>query len=285
VSSPPVRTFQDLVIRPFATSKEYEACTAFQEEVWGVGFNERVPAAILLVANRLGGLSAGAFDREGRLQGFVFGITGVEDGTLVHWSDMLAVRRELRDRGLGTRLKHYQREVLLSRGVRRMRWTFDPLQSRNAYVNFGKLGIVTAEYVRDMYGDTGSPLHRGIGTDRLVALWEMDSERVERRIAGLEKGPDSSLVESTPRVLSPEGPGSHPVPGDPVLDLDDPAFLLPIPADIDRIVNDDPGLASEWRVATRLVFQEYFSRGYQVREFVPHPSLSHYLLTSVKKIP
>jgi len=166
-----------------------------------------------------------------------------------------------------------------------MRWTFDPLQSRNAYVNFGKLGIVTAEYVRDMYGESGSPLHRGIGTDRLVALWEMDSERVEGRIAGSEKGPDASLVDSTPRALHAESSGAHPVPGDPVLDLDDPAFLLPIPAEIDRIVNDDPGLASAWRVATRRVFLEYFSRGYQVQEFIPHGSLSHYLLTSVKRTP
>lgn len=285
MSSPPFRTFQDLVIRPFAKPREYEACTAFQEEIWGKGFNERVPAAILQVANRLGGLSAGAFDQDGRLQGFVFGITGVEEGTLVHWSDMLAVRRELRDRGLGTRLKLYQREVLLSRGVRRMRWTFDPLQSRNAYVNFGKLGIVTAEYVRDMYGESGSPLHRGIGTDRLVALWEMDSERVKRRVAGSEKGPDASYLASIPRALSAESSGAHPVPGDPALDLDDPTFVLPIPAEIDRIVDDDPGLASAWRVATRRVFLEYFSRGYQVQEFVHHGSLSHYLLSSVKKTP
>ena len=166
----------DVTIRPFASRSEYEACTDLQEEVWGRGFSEKVSAAILMIANKIGGLAAGAFDEEGVLKGFVFGITGVMDGKLVHWSDMLAVRDGERDMGLGTRLKQYQREVLLGRGVSEMRWTFDPLQGRNAYVNFSKLGIVAREYAQDMYGETDSPLHRGVGTDRLVATWTMDQE-------------------------------------------------------------------------------------------------------------
>jgi len=38
-----------------------------------------------------------------------------------------------------------------------MHWTFDPLQSRNAYLNFAKLGIIVREYAADMYGETDSP--------------------------------------------------------------------------------------------------------------------------------
>lgn len=270
---------RELVIRPFAKQEEYQACTAFQEEIWGVGFNERVSAAILKVANRIGGLSAGAFDVEGRLQGFVFGLTGIEDGTLVHWSDMLAVRSGLRDQGLGTRLKHYQRDVLLPRGVRRMRWTFDPLQSRNAYVNLAKLGIVTGEYVRDMYGDTGSPLHRGVGTDRLVALWEMDSDRVVRCLGGGDRLPGVPALEELPRVIPAETGGSHPVPGTPLLELEGPGVLLTIPGDIDAMVAEDMALAVRWREATRSAFLHYFSRGYQATGLIPQGPLSHYILT------
>lgn len=268
-----------LVFRPFAEIGEYEACTEFQEEVWGKGFNERVSAAILMVANRIGGLSAGAFDASGVLQGFVFGLTGIEEGELIHWSDMLAVRDGLRDQGLGTRLKQYQREVLLARGVRRMRWTFDPLQSRNAYVNLKKLGSVSEEYVEDMYGDTGSPLHRGIGTDRLVALWEMDSPRVVDRIE--RGGPSGGEVvpEGLPQVVSVAEHNPLPVPGNPVLDRDDPALLLSIPADIDRIVGADLELAIRWREVTRSAFQYYLPKGYQVRELIPQGPVSSYVLS------
>ena len=276
---PSTAAASDLVIRPFAHPDEYEACTQFQEDIWGRGFNERVSAAILMVANRIGGLSAGAFDPDGVLQGFVFGLTGIEEGELIHWSDMLAVRAGRRDEGLGTRLKHYQREVLLARGVRRMRWTFDPLQSRNAYVNLRKLGIVTDEYVQDMYGDTGSPLHRGVGTDRLVAFWEMDSPRAEKRIRGEELPPDDSLVDVLPRVFPTNEAGSLLAPGSVVLNLDSPALLLSIPVDLDRIIELDPELAVRWREVTREAFQHYLPRGYRVTELVPQDQVSHYLLT------
>lgn len=269
---------RELVIRPLASQEDYEACTAFQEEIWGVGFNERVSAAILMVANRIGGLSAGAFDEEGVLQGFVFGLTGIEGGELIHWSDMLAVRAGLRDQGLGTRLKHYQREVLLSRGVRRMRWTFDPLQSRNAYVNLAKLGIITREYVQDMYGDTGSPLHRGVGTDRLIAFWEMDSDRATRRLKGTDVRPDAATLAALPMVIPTRGGGDYPAPEEPVLGLDGPALLLTIPGEIDSIMAEDPGLAVRWREVTRSAFLHYFSRGYRAMELIPQGEISHYVL-------
>src|ERR671925_1066160 len=90
-----------LHVRHLRTHEEYVACVALQEATWGAAFSERVPAAILKVSQRLGGITAGGFDAEDRLLGFVFGMTGVENGRLVHWSDMLAVRSEFRDHGIG----------------------------------------------------------------------------------------------------------------------------------------------------------------------------------------
>lgn len=265
-------------IRPLSSLEDYEACTRLQEETWGDGFSERVSAAILMIANRLGGLSAGAFDEKGALQGFVFGLTGIMEGETVHWSDMLAVRGKARNRGLGTRLKLYQREALLARGIRRMHWTFDPLQGRNANVNLCKLGIVCREYVRDMYGQTDSPLHRGVGTDRLVATWEMDSRRVKARTGKGERSPTAAEVAGLPRVLPFRAAGDFPVPGEAVLGLDDPGLLLAIPRSVDEMMDADLPLAVRWREATREPFLHYLSRGYEVREFVREGMTSSYLL-------
>src|SRR5437016_285860 len=163
-----------LHVRHLRTQEEYVACVALQEETWGADFSERVPAAILKVSQRLGGVSAGAFDNRERLVGFVFGITGVEHGRLVHWSDMLAVRPELRDHGIGRRLKQFQREALLQLGVGTVYWTFDPLVARNAHFNLNRLGVRVTEYVIDMYGsDTDSALHRVRGHDRFLYAWEI----------------------------------------------------------------------------------------------------------------
>lgn len=285
-------------IRPFETIEEYRECAALQDETWGAGFSERVSPAILKVSQILGGVSAGAYDAEGALVGFVFGMTGVRDGELVHWSDMLAVRRDARDSGLGRALKAYQRERVLELGVGKMFWTFDPLQSRNAHLNFGKLGIIVREYVEDMYGQTDSPLHRGIGTDRFVALWLLDSARVRGRLGLSESGAASSgerpsvgsdragraaegspvgLAE-LPLALSAEPDEPHPRPGPPALGLGNDLTGVQIPSDIASLMDDDPDLARAWRAATRATFTHYLRAGYEVREFVRGERASTYVL-------
>lgn len=267
----------DVPIRPISTLKEYEACTDLQEEVWGAGFSEKVSAAVLMIANRIGGLAAGAFDGDGVLQGFVFGLTGMADGELVHWSDMLAVRTGERDRGIGTRVKLYQRQVMMERGVKEMRWTFDPLQARNAHVNFAKLGIVCREYVENIYGQTDSPLHRGIGTDRLVASWRLDSPRVVARLGGSTGEPWDESV-TPPGILPVLEDGPRPSPGRPVLGLRHSRLLLPVPSRIGPIMDEDMPLAVRWREATRSAFAHYLSRGYEAREFSRGEVSSTYLL-------
>lgn len=286
---------ESLHIRPFADPEDYEACSRLQEEVWGKGFSEKVSPAILMIANRLGGLAAGAFDPRGALVGFVFGLTGIdlEKDELVHWSDMLAVRPGERDRGLGSRLKAYQREVLLGRGVERMQWTFDPLQGRNAWVNFAKLGIRTREYRPDLYGQTDSPLHRGIGTDRLVATWPMSSRRVVDRMRGDEAPPGQEEIGGVPRVLAVEeeeeaAPGqddepSLPGPGPLETGRSEPRLLIPVPGDVDRMMAGNLALAVRWRRATREAFLHYFAAGYEAREFVRGDPVSHYVLDKTEE--
>ena len=75
-------------IRPLSSLEEYEACAGFQEEIWGQGFSEKVPPAILMIANRLGGLTAGAFS---------------PDGTMLAIADMITV--QLWEVETGTRLQ------------------------------------------------------------------------------------------------------------------------------------------------------------------------------------
>ena len=272
------RSAGDYHIRPFQTVAEYRECVRLQEATWGEGFSERVAPAILHVSQRLGGVASGAYDGEGRLVGFVFGMTGLDDEGLLHWSDMLAVRPEARDAGLGRRLKLYQREAVMARGVDRMVWTFDPLQSRNAYLNFMKLGAVARTYVRDMYGDTDSHLHRGIGTDRLVALWLMSTERVARRLAGADDLARSTLQGTSATLGWELGPTGHPRPGEALLDLEQGQVSVAVPSDLEGLMKDSTELAVAWRQTTRVVFETYLDRGYEARELIRQGPVSHYLM-------
>jgi predicted GNAT superfamily acetyltransferase len=268
----------DIEIRPFTTTEEYHECVALQEDTWGIGFSERVSPAILMVSQILGGVSAGAYNAHGRLVGFVFGMTGLRDGEIVHWSDMLAVRPGLRDSGLGYRLKLHQREEVLGRGVEKMHWTFDPLQSRNAHLNFSKLGIVVREYKEDLYGQTDSPLHRGIGTDRFIALWLLSSTRVRERLTGDRHTGPADGLDAMSSVLGARLEGEHPRPAVPDLTLEHERLRVAIPSEIAIIMADNLPLALEWRAATRAVFAHYLKAGYEVGGFVRGTVISQYIL-------
>ncbi|HYO12137.1 MAG TPA: GNAT family N-acetyltransferase, partial [Thermoanaerobaculia bacterium] len=116
----------DLTFRPLSSLPDYEACIELQRMTWGRDFSDVVPLSILKIVQKVGGIAAGAFAPDGRMLGFIFGVTGVRDGRPLHWSHMLAVDPEARDLGLGTRLKLYQRELLVQSGVEEMQWTYDP---------------------------------------------------------------------------------------------------------------------------------------------------------------
>ena len=268
----------EIEIRPIRASEEFQASVALQKEVWGDNFTEVIPVSVLKVVQQVAGIAIGAFASR-RMVGLLFGISGIRDHRLAHWSDTLAVHPEFRDLGIGRRLKCYQREVLLAEGVDRIHWTFDPLESRNAYVNFARLGAVAHEYHRDFYGATASVLHDGLETDRLVVLWEIKSDRVVRRLA--HGRPSTEPIRSSaPLINSWRSTINGPVPRGADLGISAPLVRLAIPLDIQELKAREPSAASEWRRTTREAFESYLARGYTATDFVRGEECSYYILDS-----
>ena len=260
-------------IRPLRTHEELQACLTLQRETWGDAPGTLVPTPLLIVVQRIGGVAAGAFDASGRLLGFVFGMTGIEQGELVHWSDMLAVRPEARDLGLGRRLKEYQRKEVERLGVRRIYWTYDPLVAKNAYLNIRVLGARAAEYVPDMYGDTGSPLHAGLGTDRIIVAWDVGQGGRAGRGAGATDDADGTGANREAGASSAR-PALHDGSSAPVLNsggdapqfhVDPPRMLrIEIPLDIFAVREHSGADARRWRTSTRAAFEWALAHGYEV---------------------
>lgn len=239
-------------IRLVASLDEYAACVQLQELIWGPGFVETVPPAILMVAQKMAGVTAGAFDATGRLLGFVFGISGLRYGKLSHWSDMLAVHPDARGANLGERLKRFQREVCRSHGIPLMYWTFDPLVARNAHLNLVRLGARAAEYAVNLYGsNTGSPLHGALDTDRWIAAWDLERDVV----------PPAAPLPSGHFVVEPAA--DSPLPVEHAL-VDAPAIRVGIPDDHEQLSLDE---RIAWRTATRRAFTHYLDAGWLVRGF------------------
>jgi predicted GNAT superfamily acetyltransferase len=257
-----VTTRTSIIVRDIDAIEEMRAVEDLQKEVWGIPDLDVVPLSHLVAARAAGGVLLGAFDGE-NLVGFVYGFVGHEHGRMAHHSHMLAVKSDYRSFNLGYRLKLAQRERVLAQGIRLMSWTFDPLQSLNAYFNFNKLGVVADAYFVNFYGDEAASFLHQNGTDRLWVTWVLKSprviERLDKTVSAPEFGNVKLLVEvgedNAPRLYDLESESSH------------EQIAIEIPADINSIERQNRELAFEWRKATRQAFTGAMAAGYLVEYF------------------
>jgi len=153
--------------RTLTTAAELADLPAFEQRVWGMGDGVSLHMLVATVAE--GGMAIGAYD-DGRLVGSVYGFRTFEAGVL--HSHYMAVDPAHRRGGLGSQLKRRQREWCLERGIKAMRWTFDPLQLNNAHLNLHTLGAVGVAYHEDHYGVLGG-INGNLPSDRLTVQWDL----------------------------------------------------------------------------------------------------------------
>ena len=259
-------TAKSVVIRDLQSHADLEQAEALEMEVWELADRDVMPMAMIIATKEAGSVWLGAFDGP-KLAGFAFGFLGMEHGRLMLHSHMLAVREPYRDLDLGYKLKLAQRERVLAMRVQEMTWTFDPLQSKNAHLNFGKLGVVSDIYKVDFYGpETSSVLHRN-GTDRLWVRWPLASRRVRDRLQGKDYRPEVLDAFSRLQPLVQFNGDGKPLRNDLSAALARQRIAIQIPSDIGAVERKDPGLAREWREATRWAFTEALQAGFFVAEF------------------
>jgi predicted GNAT superfamily acetyltransferase len=271
-------------IRSIRSHDEYRAVEQLQREVWCLEDVEIVPDHVLMTAHKNGGVLLGAFEElpqgEQRLVGFVFGFVGFTvDHTLKHCSHMLGVAPAYRNQGLGYRLKLAQREQVLNQGIGLVTWTYDPLESRNAYLNFHKLGATCGTYLRDLYGDMRDELNAGLASDRFRVDWHVASEHVTQRLRGDWREPlPPELLSAGVPILNRFAPGERARPPQKVRPLGGERLLIQIPADFQAIRAADMALARAWRAHTRTLFEAAFAASYSVVDLLYEQGQSCYLL-------
>lgn len=252
----------EIKIRGIDDVEEMRAVEELQKEVWGVPDLDVVPMTQLVAAKEAGGVLIGAYDGE-TLVGFVYGFPSFEHGKLAHHSHMLAVKPAYRNFDLGRRLKLAQREHVIAQGIELVSWTFDPLQSLNAYFNFSKLGVIADRYFVDFYGQEAASFLHQTGTDRLWVSWFVSSDDVKRRIGGGSDEMKFEVEVSLVQVSNDDAPQRNEL----TRALAQPHASIEIPADIDSLQQRSPETASRWRRETRWAFTEALNAGYFVAAF------------------
>jgi predicted GNAT superfamily acetyltransferase len=258
-------------IRILESPAEMEAIEDIERQIWPGSETDVIPSHLLLAAVHGGGLVIGAYDDSKsppRLIGFVFGFPGLyitPDGPRIkHCSHQLGVLPEYRNSGIGFRLKRAQWQMVRHQGIDRITWTFDPLLNRNAHLNISKLGAVCNTYLRDFYGQMRDEMNRGLPSDRFEVDWWVHTRRVERRLSKRSRRQlqwnDYRKAES--RIIPAFSTRWE------VSLADNPLVLIEVPVNFNRLRKDNPDSALEWRLYSRSIFEDLFSEGYLITDYV-----------------
>ena len=237
---------REIEIRHCSSVDEFSECVRIEHAIWGAA--TAVPTPVFVVAaHESGGQVLGAF-QDDKMVGFALAFAALRDGQHFLHSHMAAVLPEFRDRGVGRSLKLAQRKDALARGIGLIEWTFDPLDLKNAYFNLVRLGAIARRFIPNCYGITGSKLHGELPTDRLVAEWWLDSDRVKAVLAG-NPPPVSSAVER-----------------------------ISIPANFATLRESDRAAAARIQSDARTQFLKWFGKGYAATGVERREGETDYLL-------
>jgi predicted GNAT superfamily acetyltransferase len=269
-SPAPALIMSNFTIRLIETPEEMSRVEGLQRVVWPDSETDVVPLHMLITAVHNGGLVLGAYLEE-EIIGFVFGFPGLDwppDGPRPkHCSHMMGIHPNHRDEGVGFALKRAQWQMVRHQGLDRVTWTYDPLLSRNAYLNIAKLGAVCTTYRCSEYGDMRDGLNAGLPSDRFQLDWWINTQRVQSRL-GKRPRPTLKLTHAARAGLHPfyalraDGPPEH-VPA-----FNDRLIMAEIPADFLALKSADFALARDWRFFTRELFETAFQKKYIVTDFI-----------------
>ena len=169
----------DISIKSIETIDDFEKVYQLDLKVWGT---EPVPVHQIITAAKNSGIVLGSFLEE-RLVGFLYSFAGFKNGEVYLCSHQMGVDPEYRNHGIGAQLKLRQAEEALLLGYKKICWTFDPLQSRNGYLNIAKLGAICSNYIENCYGELNDGFNNNMTSGRFNVEWLIASPYLEKRQA------------------------------------------------------------------------------------------------------
>jgi predicted GNAT superfamily acetyltransferase len=253
ISSPPEKLKGEnmkLDIRMVRGDDNFRAIEKLQQDVWGIDDITTVPSHILQASCKYNvAFLAGAF-YENRIIGFIFALNSGDGKT--HYLHMIGVdpvwQAGKMGISVGKELSKFHRDFALKNSVEFIEWTFDPLLSNNANLNFHKLGVKIVFYEPDAYGEASEVgIYKGMPTDRVLVRWFLKNNFSENN--------DFQYLDNIQLISNPA-------------EIDGDFFKMEVPFDIQSLKLENMKLACVSRLQSREIFMEAIKRGYNVKDFV-----------------
>lgn len=252
-------------IRELQGAAELADVERLEAAIWGGETGDS--KELLLAIQHEGGLVAGAIAPGAGLVGFVFAFP-TPDPRVQH-SHSLGVLDDWRRHGLGARLKWFQRDWSLARGIELVRWTYDPLRAINADLNIRRLGARAGTYWEAYYGDMAG-INAGTPSDRILAEWRLKDPAVAVKAAQAAARAYPKDDGAPSAVPANRRNGTDPANGLPLeerLELEVPEVRVNLPEDFSGLLANNLPLALAWRLHVRRLLCHYFQQGYIITDF------------------
>lgn len=261
-------------IREIKTIEQLEQVQQLEFNIWGM---PSIPIHQTLTAVKNGGIVVGAYDGD-QLVGFSYGFSGFREGKSYLCSHMLGIDENYRSQGIGEKLKYVQQAIAIERGYDLMVWTFDPLETRNGYLNLSKLNGICYTYIENCYGEMQDGLNKGLPSDRFEVSWYIASDYVNKSVSIDAKNaiPVASCVQSKQGFLCLEITEN--------LKYNSDLYTLPVPKDFQALKLQDPTLALDWRFKTRRLLQQLFAQGYAAVQLQQQENYNEYVLVKLETL-
>jgi predicted GNAT superfamily acetyltransferase len=246
----------NIEIRPLETMDELIEMQKVEESVWQA---DSIPVHQTYTVLNNGGIILGAFDQN-KMIGFLYSFAGFDGKSAYLCSHELGILPAYRKGGLGKRMKQMQADLAKEAGYEIITWTFDPLESVNAYLNLHKLGAEGVLYRENYYGVMEDELNQGLPSDRIHIKWKINQRNIVRDLS----------IQQSQVLLEKKQDGSPQITDvfDCMENQSNTVWYMAFPEDFQTLKSENIALAKTWRFATRTIFEALFADGYKAVDII-----------------
>lgn len=249
---------------------ESEKIRELQKSIWGYTENEQdflYPTDIHSF-NFQTGLSL-VIRKQGDIVGFLFGFYKFDYSPIPEVfrekyetsfrieSQLLGVVPMFRGKGLGFLLKKAQATQATEQGIGIINWTFDPLQLRNAILNFCELGGIAFQCYQNYY-QFHNELNQ-VSASRFGVTWLIKTQRVKEALKINQRNIIDLLENSSIKIVNDGINGFD-------LNVQSEKIAIEIPKNWTRLQKEQLKLANTWREITDTLFLQYI--GYENGKYI-----------------
>jgi predicted GNAT superfamily acetyltransferase len=236
----------DIEIKELSTFADFEEITSLQEQIWNLPDRDKISTITLrslTMTYPIMGLILGAFHNN-KMVGFVICLPTREPQTL--YGLIMGVLPEYQNSEVGNKLGIKVLEKCVKQGVKKICWTFEPLESQHAHLYINKWGAIAVRFEQNYYQlkDEQNSL---VPMDRFIVDCSLQSKRVTERINKKIK------LQTVTEALS-----LYPVAT--LMSMpNEKEVLIKIPSNYKYLLKNNSTEAYSCRMETRAIFEEYIN--------------------------